>query len=79
MTVAPTSGTMNAQRAPIKTLLQHLKAQVQAGLKKPLVIGDVWQPLEFKWYLRWQQYVNFDADGADLRSDEVKIFGRGKV
>ena len=72
MTVAPmTSEPLNIHRTPMKTLIQNLKAQVQTGLKKSLYINDIWQPLEFKWYLRWKQYVNFDVDGPDLRSDEV--------
>ena len=72
MTVAPmTSEPLNIHRTPMKTLIQNLKAQVQTGLKKSLYINDIWQPLEFKWYLRWKQYVNFDEDGPDLRSDEV--------
>ena len=70
MTVTPmTSSSQNTNRSPI---LQKQKSEVQAGLKKALVGTDVWQPLEFKWYLRWKEYVNFDEDGPDLRSDEVR-------
>ena len=54
-------------------MLQKQRTEVQAGLKKSLVGADVWQPLEFKWYLRWKEYVNFDEEGPDLRSDEVRI------
>ena len=72
MTVNPmTSEPLSIHRTPMKTLIQNLKTQVQTGLKKSLYINDIWQPLEFKWYLRWKQYVNFDVDGPDLRSDEV--------
>lgn len=55
----------------MKTSLHNQKTYVQMGLKKPLVAKDIWQPLEFKWYIRWKKHVNFDVDGADQRSDEV--------
>jgi hypothetical protein len=67
--------TMTSTATPtvpvMKTALQNQKAHVQMGLKRSLVAKDIWQPLEFKWYLRWKKHVNFDVDGADHRSDEV--------
>ena len=51
--------------------IQMQKSQVRLGLQKSLIINEIWQPVEMKWFQHWKVYVNFDAEGPDTRSEEV--------
>ena len=53
--------------------LTKQKKEVKCGLKKALLVNDIWQPLAYTWFLSWKTYVDFDYEGSLFvpRSEEV--------
>lgn len=73
MTFNPVTSSSTPKTTVNKNSIQNQRNNVSIGLKKSLILADIWQPLEFNWYLRWKDYVAFDTVGADNRSDEVSV------
>ena len=73
MTVNPVTSSSTPKATVNRETLTKQKHQVSIGLNKSLTLNDIWQPVEFDWYLRWKEYVAFDVVGPDNRSDEVRV------
>ena len=73
MTVNPVTSSSTPKATVNRDTITKQKHQVSIGLNKSLTLHDIWQPVEFDWYLRWKEYVAFDVVGVDNRSDEVSV------
>lgn len=73
MTVNPVTSISTPKATVNRDSITKQKHQVSIGLNKSLTLNDIWQPVEFDWYLRWKEYVAFDTVGTDNRSDEVSV------
>jgi hypothetical protein len=64
---------MSSESSALVEMIGKQKNIVIRGLKQPLVLDEIWQPVEYGWFARWKEYVNFNVNGVDHRSDEVRV------
>ena len=64
MTTEPLT-TSSAPKLHSTAGLSAQKKAVKAGLKRELVLNQVWAPVAFGWFNQWKKYADFDDECGD--------------